>query len=175
VIAETERLVLRRPRVDDVPRLSFLRDPEVMRFIGGVEAVPVEELVRRWLDRWEANGFGYVLLERREDGAVVGRSGLVLWDTRGAWRPSTLAEADGRGQAELGWALAREHWGNGYATEAAAAARRWAFEELGIERLVSLTDPRNVRSIGVVDRLGGEPEQLVPTVHGPAIVWVHPR
>jgi RimJ/RimL family protein N-acetyltransferase len=174
-VIETGRLVLRRPRLEDAPRLSFLRDPEVMRFVGGVEALPIEQIVRRWLDRWEANGFGYVLVERREDGVLVGRSGLVLWDTRGAWRQSTLAEADGHGQPELGWTLAREHWGHGYATEAARAVRAWAYDELGVERLVSLTDPRNARSVGVVDRLGGEPVELVATVHGPAIVWEHPR
>jgi RimJ/RimL family protein N-acetyltransferase len=174
-VIRTERLLLRPPRLEDVPQLSFLRDPEVMRFIGGVEDLPVEEIVQRWLDRWDADGYGYLLVERHDDGVLVGRSGLVLWDTSGAWRPSTLAEAGAHGQPELGWALAREHWGRGYAAEAARAARAWAFGELGIARLVSITDPRNWRSIRVVDRLGAEPEQLVPTVHGPAIVWVHAR
>lgn len=173
---ETERLLIRPPRLGDVPQLAFLRDPEVMRFVGGVEDASIEQIVQRWIDRWEENGYGYVLLERREDGIVVGRSGVILWDTRGPWRPgATRAETDGRGQPELGWTLAREHWGFGYATEAARAVREWAYAELGVERLVSLTDPRNARSIAVVDRLGGEPVELVPTVHGAAIVWEYPR
>ena len=174
-VIETERLLVRPPRLDDAPRLSFLRDPEVMRFVGGVEDVPVEEIVQRWIDRWAVDGFGYVLLERRGDGALVGRSGVIAWDTSGAWRPSTMAAAGEHGRPELGWALAREHWGNGYATEAARAVRTWAYDELGIERLVSLPDPRHARSIAVVDRLGCEPVELVQTMHGPAIVWEHPR
>ena len=76
---------------------------------------------------------------------------------------------------ELGWALARAAWGHGYATEAARAVRAWAYAERGVERLISLIDPRNVRSVRVADKLGAEPERLVSTHHGPALVWVHPR
>jgi RimJ/RimL family protein N-acetyltransferase len=53
--------------------------------------------------------------------------------------------------------------------------RAWAYDERAISRLVSLIDPRNVRSIRVADKLGAEPQQLVATPHGPAVVWVHPR
>jgi RimJ/RimL family protein N-acetyltransferase len=176
VIARTERLVLRRPRLEDVPRLSFLRDPEVMRFIGGVAPLPVEEVVQIWLDRWDANGFGYVLVERRADGELVGRSGITLWDTRGAWEPSTLPEAGEHGQPELGWALAREHWGQGYATEAALAARAWAFGKLGISRLVSVVAPENVASQRVAGRLGAVPGETIELYGmGKAVVWEHPR
>jgi RimJ/RimL family protein N-acetyltransferase len=173
-LLETERLVLRKPRVEDAQHVGFLRDPEVMRFVGGVEQVPVERILRRWVDRWEANGFGYVLVMRRDDGAVVGRSGLVLWDTRG-WRPTTWAEAGDHGQPELGWVLAREHWGRGYATEAAEAVRAWALGELGIRLLVSVVSPANERSIRVVERLGATPTETVELEGmGEAVVWVHP-
>ena len=174
-VIETERLVVRKPRVEDAALLGFLRDPEVMRFVGGVEDLPAEQIVQRWLDRWDANGFGYVLAERRGDRALVGRSGVILWDARG-WRQSTWSEAGEHGRPELGWTLAREHWGNGYATEAAAAVRDWAHAELGIAQLVSLVAPENVRSAGVARRLGATPGETVALEGmGDAVVWTHPR
>ena len=49
---------------------------------------------------------------------------------------------------------------------------RWAYAERGVERLISLIDPRNTRSIRVADKLGAEPEQLVTTVYGPVLAWL---
>src|SRR5436190_13510283 len=125
---ETERLLLRKPRLEDAEAAyEYLSDPAVMRFIGG-ETVPREDceaVVQKWLDRWEANGFGHFVLERREDGRFLGRVGMIVWDTR-TWTHTTAAEAGEHGQPELGWTLARAHWGCGYATEGARAGRGWA-------------------------------------------------
>src|SRR5438874_1911744 len=149
---KTERLLLRKPRLEDAEALRpQLRDPEVMRFIGGVEDIEPVEVVHRWLARWEANGFGHFALVRRDDGVFLGRTGLVCWDTR-TWRLTTLAEAGEAAQPELGWALGREHWGHGYATEAARAIRDWAGRELRIGRLISLIHPDNVASARVAAR-----------------------
>ena len=76
---------------------------------------------------------------------------------------------------ELGWALARAHWGQGLATEAARAVREWTYAERGVERLISLIDPKNTRSVRVADKLGAVPDELVTTVYGPLLVWLHPR
>lgn len=176
---ETERLVLRLPRLEDAAALGGLYlDPEAMRFIGGVPpeyADDPEFVVRRWLGRWEANGFGQLVAERREDGAVLGRVGLVVWDTRD-WRIKTVPETGEHGQPELGWALARAHWGQGYATEAARAAREWARAELGIGRLISVIAPENDRSIRVAQKLGAVPGDTVELAeNGTAVVWEHPR
>jgi RimJ/RimL family protein N-acetyltransferase len=173
---ETERLVLRVPRLDDADAaFEFLADPEVMRYLGG-ETVPranVPAVIEKWLGRWEANGFGPFMIERREDGAFVGRAGLIVWDTRD-WRNTTLADAGEYAQPELGWALAREHWGHGYATEAARAVREWARQERGIGRLISLIHPENVRSQRVAGRLGARAAGTVTLLDsGPAVVWVH--
>jgi RimJ/RimL family protein N-acetyltransferase len=174
---ETPRLTLRVPRFDDADAFfdGFLDDPEVMEFLGG-ETVPredVPDVLRKWLGRWEANGVGPFVLERREDGRVVGRAGVIVWDTR-SWTNSTLEEAGEYAQHELGWALGREFWGNGYATEAARAVRDWARGH-GVERLISLIDPKNVRSNRVAARLGATPTETVTLSKGsPAVVWVHP-
>ena len=172
---ETERLLLRKPQLDDVDDLlDFVGDNEVMRWIGGEpgdHAAAVEH-VERWLARWDANDVGQFAVVL--DGRVIGRVGLLVWDSR-LWETSTYDEAGPCAESELGWAIARAHWGSGYATEAAAAVRAWAYRERSLERVISLIDPRNVRSIRVADKLGAEPEQLVSTPHGPALVWRHPR
>ena len=174
-VIETDRLVLRAPVPEDVDDVvELVSDDEVQRWIGG-EAGGRElaaETVERWIARWERNGVGQfaVLL----DGRVIGRVGLLVWDSR-TWETSTFEEAGEHASTELGWAVVRRCWGRGYAVEAARAVREWAYRERGIERVISLIDPKNVRSVRVAVKLGAEPEQLIRTHHGPALVWVHPR
>lgn len=169
MILETERLLLRTPRLEDAhDLLDYAGDPEVTRWIGGgtgdLEATRAR--IREWLARWERDGVGHFSVVR--DGRVLGRVGFLTWD------PTTWT-IDGP-QIELGWTLAQEHWGHGYATEAARAARVWLYRERTAERLVSLIDPRNVRSIRVADKLGCEPVEMVDLPsHGKAVVWEHPR
>jgi RimJ/RimL family protein N-acetyltransferase len=174
---ETERLVLRVPRLEDAAGAAeYLTDPDVMRYLGG-ETVPRENatgVVKKWLDRWEADGFGHFAMERRRDGRFLGRVGLLVWDSRD-WRHATLASAGAYAQPELGWTLARAHWGNGYATEAARAVCEWARRERGVERLISLIHPDNLSSQRVAERLGARPAETVALFDsGPAVVWVHP-
>ena len=176
---ETERLILRKPRLEDADAAAeHLTDPEVMRYIGiGGVTIPREEcvaVVQRWIDRWDANGFGQFAVERREDGRFLGRLGLLVWDGTD-WTQSTLRDAaDPR--VELGWTLAREHWGHGYATEAAGAVRDWALDDLALERLISIVHPDNSASQRVATKLGAVRDERIETLHwGPADVWVYPR
>ena len=172
---ETERLVLRLPRLEDAGAWGAATgDAEVMHYIGGSEGA-ASQSIERFLERWEANGFGQYAVERREDSAFLGRLGLLVWDRRG-WRRSTLPEAGDAGEVELGWALVRDHWGHGYATEAAAAVRDAAWADLGLDRLVSLIHPDNARSVRVAERLGARFEQDVESADvGPLQVWVYER
>ena len=171
----TERLVLREPRLDDVDDiLELIEDDGVMRWIGGEagDRDMAVEHVERWMARWERDDVGVfcVLL----DGRVIGRVGLLVWDPR-TWETSSYELAGEHAQPELGWALAQRFWGHGYATEAARAAREWAYSERGVERLISLIAPDNARSERVAEKLGATPTELVDTPHSPARVWVHPR
>ena len=161
---ETERLLLRRPTETDVESPpAWLSDPEVMDWLGGVE--PAAEVVQQWLDQWEQFPSGKFLVERRGDPVVIGRVGANYYDVQ-TWRRSAT------GDPELGWALAREHWGHGYATEAALAVREW----LQAPRVVSLITPENFRSQQVARRLGARPEQTVELPgYGTHWLWVHPR
>jgi RimJ/RimL family protein N-acetyltransferase len=153
----------------------MLGNPEVMRFLGG-ETVPAEDVpaaVQKWIDRWELNGVGPFVLERRNDGTFVGRAGILVWDTR-TWTQGSFAAAGQHAQPEIGWALARAHWGNGYATEAALAVRDWARRERGFDRLISLIAPDNVASQRVAERLGAQPTETVDLFDThEAVVWVH--
>jgi RimJ/RimL family protein N-acetyltransferase len=178
-VIETPRLLLRKPEyADGLAAVDLYGDPVAMEFLGGVHprvAADPGFVVGAWLKRWEDNGCGPFSVIRRLDGRWLGRVGILVWDAR-TWQHTTFLEAGEHAQPELGWALAREHWGQGYATEAAGAVRDWAYDELGAERLISLIAPANVRSQRLAERLGctpGETVQLWDT--GPAVAWEHPR
>jgi RimJ/RimL family protein N-acetyltransferase len=154
---ETERLVLRRPRLSDAKSLhAAFSDPEVMRFIGLGDTKDLEQ-TREWIDkalrRWKADGFGQFVIERKEDRRVVGRAGFLVWDPD-TWQTGTLAELGEHSVVELGWMLAQEHWGNGYALEAAIALRDYGFKDLKFTRLISLILRGNDRSIRVAEKIG---------------------
>jgi ribosomal-protein-alanine N-acetyltransferase len=156
-VIETERLLLRQPRAEDAPGLlEAFADPEAMRFIGDgstTDLAGADEAVGRWLERWDAWGIGMFVVERAEDARVLGRAGFLRWDSE-TWEI-------GGSETELGWGLAREHWGRGYATEAAVALRDWALAERGLTRLISLIQPANLRSIRVAEKLGERYERDV--------------
>jgi RimJ/RimL family protein N-acetyltransferase len=164
---ETERLFLRTPQLDDAPELlEAFGDPQAMRYIGDGSTTDLagsEQAVRRWLDRWDAWGIGMFVVERLEDSRVLGRAGFLRWD------PETWEI--GGAETELGWGLAREHWGRGYATEAALALRDWAFGQHGLTRLISLIQHGNERSARVAEKVGERLERDV-VVRGKA-TWLY--
>jgi len=148
-VLETPRLRLRLFTQDDWPAYAAMcADPEVMRHIGPGEVQSPEDAWRTmaaFLGHWALRGYGMWALEHRDSGALLGRVGYV---DRPGWP-----------DFELGWLLARGHWGHGYAREAAAAALRHAFEVLQRERVISLVRPGNQRSIAVAEAIG-------ETLHG---------
>ena len=164
---ETDRLLLRKPRVEDASGLlEAFADPEAMRFIGDGSTTDLsgaKEAVGRWLERWGTWKIGMFVIERREDACVLGRAGFLRWD------PETW-EISGR-ETELGWGLAREHWGHGYATEAALALRDWALGARGLTRLISLIQPENLRSVRVAEKLGERYERDVEVRGKPTMLY----
>lgn len=162
---ETERLVLRKPRLDD-DLTEFVADEDVQRWIGGPDDAAI--VLERWLRRWERNGVGQFIVELDE--RFIGRVGFLVWDSR-TWETSTYELAGDHAETELGWAILSSHWGHGYATEAARAAREW----IERDRIISLINPENTRSQRVALKLGAQVEQRVETLEGPAEVWVHPQ
>ncbi len=177
----TDRLCLRTPTLRDAEGLyDLFADPEVMHGLGKEPVSGLEETratIEAGMGDWRRDGLGPFILEAvATDPEVVGQAGLMIFDTRD-WVPSTWANAGSHAQPELGWALIRTHWGNGYATEAAAAIRDWAHESRSIDRLVSLISPDNIRSQRVAERLGAIPTETVTPADSrrTAVVWRHTR
>jgi RimJ/RimL family protein N-acetyltransferase len=173
-VITTERLVIRKPRAEDAAQLAVAyADPETVRYIGDGSIATreqVEQGVARWLERWEANGLGLCSLERRDDGCVLGRAGFLVWDTA-TWEPANFADAGERAEVELGWMLDREHWGRGYATEAALALRDWGIAARGLTRLISLIRPGNDRSVHVAEKIGERYERDIMMRRMPAMLY----
>jgi RimJ/RimL family protein N-acetyltransferase len=154
---ETERLILRKPQLDDAEALvEMIGDAETMRFIGDGSTggiVAAQRALEKWVARWEANDIGFFMLERREDGRFVGRAGFLVWDPA-TW---TVAELHEGCEVEIGWTIVRSQWGNGYATEAALALRDWTDRR----RLISLIQHGNDRSVRVAEKIGERYERDV--------------
>ncbi|MEU8135861.1 GNAT family N-acetyltransferase [Streptodolium elevatio] len=183
---ETDRLLLRRWRADDVEALApMYADPEVMRFIrdGGVRTrEETAAAIAAYEQAWDTLGFGLFAVELRggpgdmpgvgPGGVPGGRSGgggsgsrgtggaLVGWV--GLAEPEFLPEI--MPAVEIGWRLGRAYWGLGIATEAAREVLRFAFAYARLPRVVSICDVRNTASMQVMRRLGmaEERETVVP-------------
>ena len=145
MILETERLVLRPFRDADVDAYAALcADPQVMKFLNAtgstISRADAWRQMSMYLGHWELRGFGTWAVEERATGRFAGRVGLHY--------------PDGWPDRELGWTLAREFWGKGYAGEAARAAITHAFGTLGWSHLVSLIHPDNHPSARLAERLG---------------------
>jgi RimJ/RimL family protein N-acetyltransferase len=140
----TPRLVLRTFRRDDLPAYAALNaDPRVYRYLDGVPmpAKESEELAGWANECHETEGIGMLAVERRSDGAFLGQCGLHHQESY----PDEL---------EVAWRFGSQHWRNGYATEAATAWVDHAFTDLRSDRVISMTDRDNARSLAVMRRLG---------------------
>lgn len=151
LIAETERL---RIRTWDFPdRAVFnrlLNTPSVMRWLGGVAS---EEDSTGAFDRTDAYqrdyGFTFWLIERNDDGEMLGFCGLKRTNSPGA---DLIA-----GEIEIGWRLREDAWGQGYAKEAAIKCLDLAFDRFAAPRVVAVTAEGNLPSQGLMIRLGMTP------------------
>jgi RimJ/RimL family protein N-acetyltransferase len=144
---ETERLLLRNWREDDIaPFIRHTDTPAVMRWLGGVRgAAWHREAIRERIMRWQERGFTFWAAERKADGELLGFCGLKLADT-----PGSPIE----GMVEVGWRLREDVWGQGYAKEGAIASLDFAFDRLGVDRVVAITFQANAPSWGLMKRLG---------------------
>lgn len=143
---ETDRLVLRGWRAGDAaPFHAMGQDAEVMLFLG---PPPSEAHSAEVIDRQNAmlaeHGYCFWALERKTDGAFIGFCGI---------KPG-IANAPIEGQAEIGWRLARDCWGQGYAREAAEATLAWTWINTAEPLVAAVTVADNRRSRGLMERLG---------------------
>jgi RimJ/RimL family protein N-acetyltransferase len=130
------------------PLAAILLHPDVVRWLGPPNATVSD--VRRALEgydrHWDERGYGRFALCDRTSGALVGRAGVMHQPN---WRGTPCKD-------EIGWVIDRSRWGEGLATEAAAAALRDVFERVGLEQVVTYTLPENAASVRVMEKLGLE-------------------
>ncbi|HEV7809477.1 MAG TPA: GNAT family N-acetyltransferase [Candidatus Limnocylindrales bacterium] len=138
----TERLHLRGFAEEDRPGFAEMNaDPRVMEhFPSTLSREESDALLDRIVAKWATDGHGLWAVERRDDAAFLGFTGIA----RLPWLPAP----------EIGWRFARSAWGNGYATEAAGAALEHGFETLGLSEVISVTTVGNRRSRAVMTRIG---------------------
>ena len=164
---ETERLILRGWRDDDLDAYAaMMADPEVTRFISGVSTRhDAWRQMAMLIGHWVLRGFGPWAVERKSDRALIGRVGI--------WHP------EGWPGTEIIWTLARAHWGQGYATEAARASLTWGFQNLPLPLLISQIDPENQASQQVAIRLGyvkgGQATMVILGKTYTSDIWEMPR
>ena len=146
---ETARLILRPFRESDLePIAASAADPETVRFLGGAVATR-EETWRKLATMpgmWSLLGYGYWIVERKDDGAVIGQAGFA--DFKRDMEPNV------EGLPEMGWSFARHAWGQGYASEAVLAALRWIDESLAPQEITAIIDDQNLASIRVAEKAG---------------------
>jgi RimJ/RimL family protein N-acetyltransferase len=164
---ETPRLWLRVPSADDLdPWAAMMTDEETARYIGGVAARSVTwRGLMSMIGAWHAHGFAMFSVYEKATGRWVGRVG--------PWVP------DGWPGTEVGWAIVRDCWGRGYATEAAIASIDWAFDRLGWTQVIHCIDPANIASQTVARKLGSRnfgPGSLpAPFQESPVDIWGQSR
>lgn len=141
-VLETARLILRPTASEDLDAWArMMADAEAARFIGGVQPrSPAWRFMATMAGSWVLKGFGMFSVIEKSSGQWVGRIG--------PWQPEDWPGT------EVGWGLARQAWGKGYAVEAATATIDWVFDHLGWDEVIHCIDPENTPSQKVAQRLG---------------------
>lgn len=162
---ETERLRLRFMEESDLEAFAAMyADPETMRYIGEGKALSRMDTWRSIagvLGHWLIKGYGMWAVDLKSTGELVGRVGFI--------------DVEGWPGFELGWLIARPHWGRGYASEAALCARDYATGTLKKERVISLIRIGNERSVRVAEKLGFLRDGTVQMTGSPALVYANRR
>jgi RimJ/RimL family protein N-acetyltransferase len=152
IIAETERLVLRRMTLDDADFiLELVNEPSWLEYIGDKGVGTIED-ARRYiasgpLAMYARLGFGLYLTVLKADATPIGICGLLKRDT--------LDDVD------IGYALLRRFGGHGYAYEAAAATLVHGRQAFGLTRIIAIAAPRNLRSVRLLEKLGLGFERMI--------------
>ena len=145
IIMETKRLRLRPLREEDASVFfEVWSDPESVRYFSFPPLKGIEQAQARIADKLQASSYGksvIFVIESKDSGEVLGDCGMHNGEP--------ICQ-----RAEIGYCLARRHWGKGYMTEAIDALIEYGFKKAGLRRIEADIDPRNLPSILLVERLG---------------------
>jgi RimJ/RimL family protein N-acetyltransferase len=162
---ETARLKLRLFAESDLDALAAMyADAETMRYIGEGKTFNRGETWRAissMLGHWLLRGYGMWAVELKGTGEMIGRAGFIY--------------PEGWPGFELGWMIAKQYWGRGYATEAAEAALEYAYKDLDKSRVISLIRRDNLPSIRVAEKIGAQFENEIELLGAPALVYANTR
>jgi len=144
MILETERLLLREMRASDYPALcKIMQDEDVMyAYEGAFSDVETQNWFDKQIGNYETLGYGLWAVVLKEAGSMIGQCGLTMQNYRDIQ------------VLEIGYHFQKFFWGNGYATEAAAACRDYAFEKLKASEVFSIIRDTNTASQKVAERIG---------------------
>lgn len=158
-VIETPRLLLRRWRpADREPFARLNGDPRVMEFLPEIlSRQQSDALADRVEQHFNRHGFTFFAVEHRDTGEFVGFAGPAVVSFEAHFTPCI----------EVGWRLAFDHWGNGFATEAARAILQYCHETLELTEVVAFTVPANIRSRRVMEKSGMK--------HDPSADFDHPN
>jgi RimJ/RimL family protein N-acetyltransferase len=143
---ETQRLFLRNWREEDrTPYAALNADPQVMAHFPHIQSrSESDNFIDRRTAEIDEQGYGFFALEVKDTQEFIGFTGLTITHIDAPFAPAL----------EVGWRLARAHWGKGYATEAALACLHFAKDVLKAEEIVAFTSKDNLPSVAVMCRLG---------------------
>ena len=158
-ILHSERLILRPWTLDDVEAaFRMYGDPEVTRYLGGGACEPNLESQRENLEKVIAKyvilgkeGYGFWAAEERSTGEVVAAALL---------KPLVISEGfepEGQPEIEVGWHVAKAHWGRGIATEMGRRCLEHGFESVGLEKIIAVAFAENPKSLHVMEKIGMKP------------------
>lgn len=147
IVAETDRLILRTIGDGDaLAQYRLLNTPAVMARLGGVKELhEIEAKHAKARALYAREGFGFLMMVEKANGALVGHCGLKRVDNPLALNP---------GDHEIGWMVRQDRWRRGYAEEGVRAVLDWAFGRVGAPHVVALTSAANVPSWRLMEKLG---------------------
>ncbi|MER9594100.1 GNAT family N-acetyltransferase [Mesorhizobium sp. M0244] len=142
----TERLLLRKWRDDDVELIARLvQDPKAGQYLGRfVDRAAIDAWIKSEREHFERYGYGLFAMERLEAPGFIGFCGLVNVSYQAPFTPAV----------EMYWRVASDQWGQGYASEAAAAVVAFGFEKAKLNQVVAIAAVENTASRRVMERIG---------------------
>ncbi|WP_028549626.1 GNAT family N-acetyltransferase [Paenibacillus sp. UNC451MF] len=141
---ETDRLFLREYTDEDFePLHAIFSDQEMMQYYPAPFSIDKTlSWIERNYTRYQTDGFGLWAVCLKETEECIGDCGLVKQTVEGSM------------EVEIGYHIHKRYWGEGYATEAAIACKRYGFQQLGLNKLISIINPGNLASIRVAEKIG---------------------
>ena len=161
VVLETERLILRYLTADDVDAIfAVIGDAEAMKYYTQpFSRDDAQRWIDRSLERYRTDGYGLFAVVLKSSGEVIGNCGLMR------------QEVEDESMLEVGYHIRRDHWGKGYATEAARGCMEYAFRQLAAKKIISLIVPENLPSRRVAERNGMQAERQVMFHERPHLMY----